>query len=103
MAPRDLDDLRRLDQALGLGLGHLRLQETFAAVQRRRGFRRAAGRALAEAARGSAVVADATLVDPDTGLSVADLRDAIIEAVVVSVHPCERLVAVTELAQLETQ
>lgn len=103
MAPRDLDDLLRLDQTLGLGLGQLRLQETFAAVQHRRGFRRAAGRALAEAARSSAVIADTHRIDPETGLSIADLRDAIVEAVVVSVHNCGRLVPVTELAHLEPE
>ena len=85
MAPRDLVDLRWLNTALDLGMSDRFVQELFAGVQRRRVFRRAAGRALAEAARGSTVVADGDRVDTETGLSIADLRDAIIEAI------CSRL------------
>lgn len=101
MAPQHIDDLKRLNEALELGLTPTRCSELFAGVQRRRGFRRAAGRALAAAARGSTVVADETRIDPETGLSVADLRDAVVEAVVVQVSPCDHPVPLTLLGILE--
>jgi hypothetical protein len=101
MAPQHIDDLERLNNALQLGLTPTRCREVFAGVQRRRGFRRAAGRALAAAARGSTVVADDTRIDPDTGLSVADLRDAVVEAVVIEVTSCEQPVPLTLLGRLE--
>ena len=82
MAPQQFEDLEKLNDALDLELAPLQLRELFAGVQRRRGFRRAAGRALAAAARGSTVVADENRVDAETGFSIADLRDAVVEAVV---------------------
>lgn len=101
MAPQHNDDLERLNEALELGLTPTRCNELFAGVQRRRGFRRAAGRALAAAARGSTVVADENRIDPETGLSVADLRDAVVEAVVIEVSPCDHPVPLTLLGRLE--
>jgi hypothetical protein len=101
MAPQHIDDLERLNRALDLGMSDVQLRELFAGVQRRRGFRRAAGRALAAAARDSTVVADADTVDSETGLSIADLRDAVVEAVVLEVSPCEDPVPVTLLGTLE--
>ena len=101
MAPRDLVDLRWLNTALDLGMSDRFVQELFAGVQRRRVFRRAAGRALAEAARGSTVVADGDRVDTETGLSIADLRDAIIEATVITVAPCDSPMPLTVLGRLE--
>ncbi len=102
MAPRDVGDLRLLVVALDLGMTALQVDELFACVQRRRVFRRAAGRALAEAARSSTLVEDPRRVDPATGLSIADLRDAVIEAVVLDVRPCEEPVPLTLLGRLES-
>lgn len=101
MAPQQFDDLERLNDALGLGMSPTQLRELFAGVQRRRGFRRAAGRALAAAARGSTVVADESHVDAEMGVSIADLREAVVEAVVRHVTPCEQPVPLTLLAKLE--
>lgn len=101
MAPRELGDLRLLCETLELGMSATQVVELFACVQRRRVFRRAAGRALAEAARSSTVVDDHRRVDAETGLSIADLRDAVIEAVVRDVHRCDELVPLTLLGRLE--
>jgi hypothetical protein len=101
MAPQHFDDLQRLNSALQLGMSLGQLRELFAGVQRRRGFRRAAGRALAAAARDATAVEGDELVDAATGLTVADLRDAVIQAVVVSTRPCPKLVPLTLLARLE--
>jgi len=101
MAPQHFADLEKLNGAIALGLSAVQLRELFAGVQRRRGFRRAAGRALAAAARGSTVVADENRVDAETGLSIADLREAVIEAVVVEVTPCDAPVPLTLLDRLE--
>jgi len=102
MAPRDLGDLRLLCVALDVDITDVQIAELFACVQRRRVFRRAAGRALAEAARSSTLVEDQRRVDPATGLSIADLRDAVIEAVVLEVRPCEEPVPLTLLGRLES-
>jgi hypothetical protein len=101
MAPQHKDDLERLNEGLGLGFSQQQVDELFAGVQRRRGFRRAAGRALTAAARDSTVVNDENRVDDDTGLSVADLREAVVEATVVSVSACDRPVSLTLLGRLE--
>lgn len=101
MAPQHFEDLDRLNTALGLDMSDTFLRELFAGVQRRRGFRRAAGRALAVAARDSTVVADDERIDSETGLTVADLREAVVEATVVSVAPCEHPVPITLLGILE--
>jgi hypothetical protein len=101
MAPRDRIDLQRLAKALDLGMSDRQIDELFAGVQRRRVFRRAAGRVLAQAARSSTLVDDAQRVDTETGLSIADLRDAVVEAVVLDVSPCDEPVPVTLLGRLE--
>ncbi len=101
MAPRDLADLRSLNAVLHLGMSDTQLNELFAGVRRRRDFRRAAGRALAQAARSSTAVEDTQRVDADTGLSIADLRDAIIEATVLAVEPCDGVVPLTLIGRLE--
>lgn len=101
MAPQQKDDLARLNDGLELGFSAQQVDEVFAGVQRRRGFRRAAGRALAAAARDSTVVVDDNRVDDETGLSIADLREAVVEAVVVAVTPCEHPVPLTLLGRLE--
>jgi hypothetical protein len=101
MAPRDLADLRSLNVVLGLGMSDLQLDTLFAGVRRRRDFRRATGRALARAARSSAAVDDTQRVDADTGLSMADLRDAIIEATVIAVEPSDTVIPLTLIGRLE--
>jgi hypothetical protein len=101
MAPLHFDDLERLNTALQLGMSESQVRELFAGVQRRRGFRRSAGRALAAAARESTVVEDDSRVDAETGLSVADLRDAVAQAIVISVQPCGEPVPFTLLGRLE--
>jgi hypothetical protein len=101
MAPQHLDDLQHLDRVLGLGMSDTHLRELFAGVQRRRGFRRAAGRALAAAARDSTVAADDERIDVETGLTVADLRDAVVEATVIAVTPCDHPVPITLIGTLE--
>ena len=57
--------------------------------------------AALDAARGSTVVADGDRVDTETGLSIADLRDAIIEATVITVAPCDSPMPLTVLGRLE--
>lgn len=101
MAPRDFEDLNRLVKVLSIQMSPTRIRETFQGVKRLRAFRRAAGRALAEAARGSVIAKDATRVDPVTGLSVADLRDVVLEAEVIDVSGCSVLVPVAELGELQ--
>jgi hypothetical protein len=101
MAPQHKDDLERLNEGLELGFSQRQVDELFAGVQRRRGFRRAAGRALAAAARDSTVVVDENRVDDETGLSIADLREAVVEAGVVAVRPCDHPVPLTLLGRLE--
>jgi hypothetical protein len=102
MAPQHKDDLERLNEGLELGFSQQQVDELFAGVQRRRGFRRAAGRALAAAALGSTVVVDEDRIDDETGLSIADLREAVVEAVVVAVRPCDHPVPLTLVGRLET-
>jgi len=100
LAPRDADDLERLNDALRLGLSRLRVIEIFRGVHRLRVFRRAAGRALAAAARASTIAEDLTRVDPETGLSLADLRDVVQEAKVVRVTQCPELVPLADVGRL---
>ncbi len=101
MAPQQFSDLAILNECLDLGMSEARLRELFTGVQRRRGFRRAAGRALAAAARSSTLVEDDTQIDAASGVSIADLRDAVIEAIVITVSPCGRPMPLTLLGRLE--
>lgn len=103
MAPQHVDDLFFLNRALGLEMSEDHVRELFAGVQRRRGFRRSAGKALAEAARGATAVADRGRIDNETGLTVDDLRDAIVEATVLTVVPCNDPVPITLLGTLENR
>lgn len=100
LAPRDLSDLRRLNTSLSIGYDERRITEVFTAVQRERTFRRATGRALAAAARSTVLLPDADLVDADTGLSVADLQELILEAKVLAVRHCEAPVPLSETGLL---
>jgi len=101
MAPQQFADFQKLNEALELGLSPVQLQEIFAGVRRRRGFLRTAGRILAAAARGAIVVEDESKVDATTGLSIEDLREAVVEAVVVEVSHCEQPMPLTLLGRLE--
>jgi len=101
LAPRDLEDLRRVNVVLGLGFSDVRVREVFAGVSRLRNFRRSTGRALAAAARGATVAAGTAAVDPETGLSLADLRDVVIEAAVEAVHRSPEPVLLADLDRLE--
>ena len=102
LAPRDFEDLRRLHDTLGLGMTNQELREIFAGVQRWRGFKRAAGRALVAAARGSLVASEETSVDAETGLSVADLRELVLEAKVLEVRECAEPVPLAEVGYVHT-
>lgn len=103
LAPRDVDDLGRLNDALQLGLSHLRVTEIFKGVHRLRVFRRAAGRALNAAARASTFAEDLTRVDPETGLSLADLRDVVQEAKVLRVTKCPEPVPMADIGHLRSE
>lgn len=100
LAPRDFVDLQRLNEALGLGMLEQRLREVFAGVRRLRAFRRAAGKALVAASRGSLVASEATRIDRETGLSIADLRELVLEAEVLEIHQCPEPVALAEIGYL---
>jgi hypothetical protein len=100
LAPRDLVDLQRLNEALQMGMSDRRLREIFAGVRRWRAFRRAAGKALVAASRGSLVTPDATRVDRETGLSMVDLRELVLEATVLEVRECAGPVSLAEIGQL---
>lgn len=100
MAPRDFEDLKRLNEVLSLDMSGLRLRELFTGVQRWRGFRRAAGRALIAASRVSLESTDALRVDHETGLSLADLRDLVLEAGILEVRECSEQVPLIEIGRL---
>lgn len=100
LAPRDFVDLQRLHDALGLGMSEQRLREVFAGVRRWRAFRRAAGKALVAASRGSLVTSEATRVDRETGLSIADLRELVLEVEVLDVRECPGPVPLAEIGYL---
>jgi hypothetical protein len=100
LAPRDFVDLQRLNQALGLEMTEQRLREVFAGVRRWRAFRRAAGKALVEASRGSLVTSEATRIDRETGLSIADLRELVREVQILEVRKCTAPVPLAEIGYL---
>jgi hypothetical protein len=103
LAPRDFEDLERLANVLRLGMSERRLREVFAGVSRWRGFRRAAGKALARASRAALMAEDETRVDGETGLSIADLREAVLEAKVLEVRQCPDPVPVAEIGYLRAR
>jgi len=100
LAPRDLVDLQRLNEALRLGISDQRIREAFAGVRRWRAFRRATGKALVAASRGSIVASEATRVDQETGLSIADLQELVLEAEVLDVRECPKPVPLSEIGYL---
>ncbi len=101
LAPRDFPDLERLNRALELGLPNHRLKESFAGVMRWRTFRRAIGKALVAASHDSAAPGHFPHVDPDTGLSSADLRELVLEAKVLQVTDCPNLVPIGETGRFK--
>ena len=100
LAPRDFDDLERLVQVLGIEHNPGWLKEVFAGVTRLRVFRRAAGKALHQAATASISGADETRIDPETGLSIADLREAVVIVEVRGVSPMPTQARVIDLGRL---
>jgi hypothetical protein len=77
-----------------------RLSETFAGVRRWRAFRRAAGKALVAASRDSHAARGASQVDPETGLSLDDLRELVLEATVMEIRHCADPVPIAEIGRL---
>ena len=100
LAPRDLADLSRLNDALELGFTDRRLNQVFMGVQRQRGFRRAVGRALMASARDSVAAGDAARLDREMGLSLADLRDLVVQARIVAVREHTGLVPVSDTGRV---
>jgi hypothetical protein len=100
LAPRDFADLQRLNEALSLGMTDHRLREAFAGVRRWRAFKRAAGKALVAASRGSLLTSETTRIDGGTGLSIADLRELVLEAEVRDVQKCAEPVSLAEIGYL---
>jgi hypothetical protein len=103
MAPRDFGDLSRLNDVLDLGFGATRIKEIYAAVMRIRTFRRAAGKALAKAATVAVTSKDYGRVDPETGLSVADLQEAVVVAMIQEVRTLAEPVPITLTGYLDTE
>lgn len=101
IAPRDLVDVERLVDVLGLGYTPTRLRETFAGISRIRTFRRAAGKALQKAASAAVIAADDARIDPETGLSIADLREAVMVVTVRSVVRLDEPVRLGETGRLQ--
>jgi hypothetical protein len=100
LAPRDFVDLERLNAALGLGIPGQRLREVFAGVRRLRAFKRAAGKALVAASRGSVIASEATRIDRETGLSIADLRELILETEVRTVRAIAEPVPLADIGYM---
>jgi hypothetical protein len=103
MAPRDFNDNKYLVMALGLDIGARELREIFSGVLRIRGFRISAGQALARAAVAAAAStnsADAARLEKEMGVSIADLKDAVIEANVIATRILDTPVPVTALGRL---
>jgi hypothetical protein len=100
MAPRDFSDFERLTRVLEFGWSASRTHEAFLGISRIRTFRRAAGKALLRAASAAVVADDETRIDPDTGLSIADLREAVVVALVSAVTPLAQQVRLSETGRL---
>ena len=96
IAPRDFSDLKMLNSVLDLGYDGNALSQIFQAVQRERTFRRALGRSLAEAARKTAVSSLDDVIDDETGLSISDLTELVLEAKVLRVLQCTESVPLNE-------
>jgi hypothetical protein len=100
MAPRDYADFERLTRLLEFGWSPTRTREAFLGISRIRTFRRAAGKALLRAANAAVVADDETRIDPETGLSIADLREAVVVALVSAVTPLAQQVRLSETGRL---
>jgi hypothetical protein len=68
-----------------------------------RTFRRAAGKALAKAATVAVTSKDYGRVDPETGLSVADLQEAVVVAMIQEVRTLAEPVPITLTGYLDTE
>lgn len=103
MAPMGFSDNQRLCEALSLDIGTRELTEIYSGVVRIRGFRISAGHALSRAAVAAAVStngADAARLEAEMGVSIADLRDAVIEAKVLATKKLDHPSPVTALRRL---
>jgi hypothetical protein len=103
MAPREVDDLRRLCKAVSLSVPDSELREVFQGVRRIRGFRISAGLALSRAAVAAAAMDDAVEIkelEREMGVSVADLRDAVLEVQVLEVTMLDEPVPVASIGRL---
>jgi hypothetical protein len=99
MAPQDTEDLRRLGEILDIALVQRRLYALRRALGRWRGFRRAAGRALARMAA-AAVTAPLDPEDLDQlGMDEDDLREAVLVTRVRSVARVEGRVPWSEIGR----
>ena len=103
IAPRDFHDLKALCTALELHYDDSDLRQIFQMVRRERSFRRALGRALVRAARTTTVSSLDDAIDDETGLSISDLTELVLEAKVVEVRECEFPVPLTEIGFLRTK
>jgi hypothetical protein len=101
MGPRDLEDIRLISTGLGLAYGDLRLQAIDSGLRRIRTFRQQAGLAVSRAATAALLTREDSRIDAELGLSVADLREAVIVATVITLRTFPRRVHVTEIGHLE--
>jgi len=103
MAPREPSDMQRLCEALDIGFTGSQVKETFAGIDRIRIFRRSVGRSLTTAAKRATIYQDQTVVDEATGISIADLREAIVEAKVRSVREIPKAIPISEIGCLSKE
>jgi hypothetical protein len=103
MAPRERSDMKRLCDVLGIGFTGTQVGEMFAGIERIRIFRRSVGRSLAAAAKRATIYQDQTVIDEATGISVADLREAIIEAKVRSIREIPKPIPLSEIGCLSKE
>lgn len=100
MGPQQTDDLRTLGEVLDIPVVRSNLSGVRAALGRIRGFRRAAGRALARAASAAVTV---TPDDEDVeklGIDIEDLREAVLVTTVVEVKALPHRVPWSEVGRL---
>jgi len=103
MAPREFSDNQHLCRVLGLNLSTQELNEIYSGVLRIRGFRISAGHALARAAVAAVAsnnIAGAARLEAEMGVSIADLKDAVIQAKVIARRNLDYPISVTALGRL---
>lgn len=101
MGPRDREDIRLINLALRMRFMPVQIDEIHSSLERIRTFRRQAGLAVSRAATAALLSREDSRIDPELGLSVAELRDAVLVATVLSVRTFPRLVNVTEVGHLQ--